>query len=44
MPAEIEVVAFDSLLINFARSVGASLILRGCAPSRISNMNIRWRA
>jgi pantetheine-phosphate adenylyltransferase len=29
MPTEIEVVAFDSLLINFARSVGASLILRG---------------
>jgi pantetheine-phosphate adenylyltransferase len=29
MPTEIEVVAFDTLLIDFARSVGASLILRG---------------
>lgn len=29
MPTAIEVVAFDTLLIDFARSVGASIILRG---------------
>ncbi|HZV58148.1 MAG TPA: pantetheine-phosphate adenylyltransferase [Sphingobium sp.] len=29
MPAQIEVVAFDTLLIHFARAQGASIILRG---------------
>ena len=39
---EIEVRVFDSLLVHFAREVGASVIVRVCAPWPTSSTSIRW--
>jgi pantetheine-phosphate adenylyltransferase len=38
----VDVVSFDSLLMDFAERQGASMIVRGRSPT--SNMSIRWRA
>ena len=39
--SDIRVVGFNSLLMDFAESPASSSA--GCARSRTSNMNIRWR-
>jgi len=39
----VEVQSFDGLLAEFAKQVGASVIVRGLRPCRISSTNSRWR-
>jgi len=40
----IAVQPFDMLLMNFAVSVGATILIRGLRSARISNTSFRWPA
>ena len=38
----VEVRAFRGLVVDFAKEIGVSVVLRGCAPSRTSSTSTRW--